>query len=179
MVASAGFAPLSDDQWPASLARLKDGWAGRLNVYRAMAHHPALVTAWEGLRNHVVLDSALGPARSEVVILRTGHRCGSAYEWAHHVVRGRACGLSDERIETLRGTVSGMAPEDRPLARAVDELVDDSRLGATTVTELVSQVGREGVLDVIATVGMYMSLAFITNSFDVPLEAVIPGKVGR
>src|ERR1700748_3570122 len=110
MVDSAGFAPLSDAQWPDSLAHLKDAWAGRLNVYRTMAHHPALVIAWEGLRNHVVLDSSLGPLRSEVVILRTGHRCGSSYEWAHHVVRGRTCGLTDERIETLRGPASEMSP---------------------------------------------------------------------
>ena len=64
---------------------LRDGFAGQLNVYRTMAHHPALVRAWAPMRQHVVKDTALGLERSEVVILRTGHRMGSAYEWAHRL----------------------------------------------------------------------------------------------
>ena len=73
--------PLTDAEWPEPLADLRDGFAGQLNVYRTMAHHPALVRAWAPLRQHIVKDTALGLERSEVVILRTGHRMGSAYEW--------------------------------------------------------------------------------------------------
>ncbi len=74
--------PLGDDQWPEPIEDLRSGFAGQLNVYRTMAHNPALLRAWAPLRQHLVKDSALGPQRSEVVILRTGHRLGSHYEWA-------------------------------------------------------------------------------------------------
>ena len=81
------YAPLSDTDWPPALADMAQGFAGRLNVYRTMAHHPALLRAWAPLRGHVVQTSTLGPQISEVVILRTGHRLGAAYEWAHHISR--------------------------------------------------------------------------------------------
>jgi alkylhydroperoxidase family enzyme len=61
---------------------MRTGFAGALNVYRTMAHHPELLQARAPLRQHVVKDSALGAERSELVILRAAHRTGSPYEWA-------------------------------------------------------------------------------------------------
>lgn len=59
-------------------------FVGALNVYRTMAQHPALLTAWAPLRQYVVKESALGAVGSELVILRAAHRMGSDYEWTHH-----------------------------------------------------------------------------------------------
>ena len=81
--------PISDANWPEEIADLREGFAGALNVYRTMAHHPALLSAWAPLRQHVVKENALGPALTEVVILRAALRMGSAYEWAHHVSYSR------------------------------------------------------------------------------------------
>src|SRR5690606_6271144 len=95
---SSLLAPLADAAWPDEVAHMLDGFAGQLNVYRVMAHHPALLQAWSDYRNHVVLENALGAELSEVAILRTGHRLGSPYEWAHHVKRARLLGMKDARI---------------------------------------------------------------------------------
>lgn len=38
--------PLTDADWPHEIDDLRDGFAGALNVYRLMAHHPALLRAW-------------------------------------------------------------------------------------------------------------------------------------
>ena len=165
--------PLSDADWPAEIADLRTGFAGRLNVYRVMAHHPALLRAWTAFRNHVVLDSTLGAMRSEVVILRTGVRLDVAYEWAHHVVRGRDAGLDDARILSLRGPLAAMTPEDATLARAVDELIDAARLSPDSQRALGALVGTAGLFDVIATVGHYRILATILSSFDTPIDANI------
>jgi 4-carboxymuconolactone decarboxylase len=171
VTAAAEWAPLADEDWPDAVADLRDGFAGRLDVYRVMARHPALLRAWTALRQHVVLDTALGPERSEVVILRTGHRRGSEYEWSHHVVRARALGFDDARIEALRGPVAAMAPDDAVLAQAVDELAETARLRPETRAALEALVGQEGVLDVMATIGFYSTLAFIVNSFGTPVDA--------
>ena len=37
------FQPITDADWPESLAALKGGFATGLNVYRTMAHHPDLL----------------------------------------------------------------------------------------------------------------------------------------
>ena len=67
--------PLGDDQWPVSIADLNDDFAGALNVYRTMAHHPDLLRAWAPLRMHIVKDTALAasvfsPYASNLVVLQ-------------------------------------------------------------------------------------------------------------
>lgn len=171
------FHPIRDEDWPDELSGLRGGFATGLNVYRAMAHHPELLTAWSGLREHVVNRSALGRERLEVVILRTGYRLGSDYEWSQHVVRARACGLSDARILSIRGPLEAMAAEDRLLAGAVDELFADHALSAHSQAGVAALAGKAGVLDLIATVGFYTTLGYLLNSFATPLDDEIAARL--
>ncbi|MCB1339785.1 MAG: carboxymuconolactone decarboxylase family protein [Pseudooceanicola sp.] len=164
------FPPLSDADWPEAARALRDGFAGGLNVYRVMAHHPALLNAWAPLRAHVVVDNVLGKQFSEVVILRTGVNLASSYEWNQHIVRARACGMSDARIASIRGATADMAADDATLATAVDDLFTTKRLTPPTRNALAALVGSQGVFDVIATVGFYSTLGYILNSFDTPLD---------
>lgn len=164
------FAPVSDDDWPAQIDDMRTGFAGQLNVYRQMAHHPELLRAWQGLRTHVVRHNALGQARAEIVILRLAHRLDCAYEWNQHVLRGLDAGLSRARIAAMRGALSGMIPEDALLAGAADALFDHAQLSAAQVTELERSVGRAGVLDLIATAGMYMTLGYLLKTTATPLD---------
>ena len=168
--------PISDADWPESIAEMKTGFAGALNVYRTMAHHPALLKAWAPLRQHIVKDSALGPVRSEVVILRAAHRMGSPYEWAHHVSRARVLGMSDARIAALRGMPEG---EDGLIARAVDALFEDKRLSPALEAELAAALGRGAVFDLIATVGFYSVLGYILMTYDTPIDAAVAREVAE
>jgi 4-carboxymuconolactone decarboxylase len=159
--------PISDAEWPESISDLRDGFAGQLNVYRTMAHHPALLRSWAPLRQHLVKNSALGADRSEVVILRTGYRLGSHYEWAHHVSRARALGFTDQRITAIATMPDG---EDGLIVRAVDALMDLRCIPATLEAELAETIGREAVFDLIATVGFYTVLGSILMTYDTPLD---------
>jgi len=159
--------PLSDAEWPQEITDLRSGFAGQLNVYRTMAHHPALLRAWAPLRQHVVKDTSLGPERSEVVILRTGVRLGSDYEWAHHVSRARTLGFPDERIVALRGQPDG---EDGLIVRAVDALIDEKRLSDPLKAELEPVIGVQGIIDLIATVGFYSVLGYLLMTYETPID---------
>ena len=164
------FAPIGDQDWPRDIADMLSGFAGGLNVYRTMAHHPALLRAWSDLREHVVNQTSLGAERSEVVILRTGVQLGSSYEWHQHIVRARKSGLDDSRIARLGGPLDAIQGEDVVLARAVDELFSQRRLSEATLADLGSLIGKQGILDLIATVGFYSTLGYILNSFETPLD---------
>lgn len=171
------FAPLSDAEWPAEIADMRAGFAGQLNVYRVMAHHPDLLRAWSGLRQHIVTHTALGKLRAEVVILRLAHRLGSQYEWDQHVLRGLKAGLDPDRIRSLRGPLAAMTPEDAQLAGAVDALWDHAHLQPAQMAGLEAQIGRKGILDLMATAGMYMTLGFLLNSTNCPLDADIAAEL--
>jgi 4-carboxymuconolactone decarboxylase len=157
--------PLCDDRLPGDLP----GFAARLNVYRVMAHNPNLVRAFAGLRGHVVLGGTLTEMQKEIVILRTGHHWGSAYERAHHVARGKLVGLSDARIARtdLPPGDWGADDEDTRLMAVTDALLQTGRLPA----KLPGTFDGAMLLDIMATIGMYTTLAFIVNSFDTPIDA--------
>lgn len=171
--------PLRDKDWPEAIADMRSGFAGKLNVYRAMANHPALLRAWANLRDHIVNQNRLGHELSEVAILRIGLGHGARYEWVQHVVRGHERGLSLERIQSLKGPLSHMAPMDALIAEAVDKPLRHSKLETRLQEDLAAAVGIEGMIDLMATVGFYSTLAFILNSFDVPLEDEILARFDR
>ena len=171
--------PISDARWPEELAPLRDSFATGLNVYRVMAHHPALLTAWAPLRDHLVRHSTLGPERAEIVVLRTGYRMRSNYEWAQHVHRARELGMTDARIASVRGPLDAMAPDDATLAGAVDALFDAREVPRPLQAEVVKLAGAEGLIDLIATVGFYVTLGGLLNSFDVPLDDDVAAALDR
>lgn len=179
MTTSLPLSPIQNTDWPTEIADMLEGFAGQLNIYRVMAHHPGLLQAWADLRDHVVNGTALGAERSEIVILRTGHLLGSAYEWAHHVVRGRQAGLSDARIAKLAGSVGDMQPEDALFAQAVDQLFEHKALTPRVQQDLTALVGNAGMLDLIATVGFYSTLGYILNSFDPPLDEAVAQDLAK
>ncbi len=167
----AMMAPIADAHWPEALGDCAGTFATDLNVYRVMARHPPLLRSWRALREHIVRQSTLGAERAEVVIIRCAVAWQSEYEIAHHVSRARALGMAEERIESLLGALDGLSEEDRLLAQAVTELVRGGRTTGKVVELLIASVGEAGTLDLMATVGMYTTLAFITNSFRTPIDA--------
>lgn len=168
--------PIDEDAWPGELADMRQGFAGGLNVYRVMAHHPELLRAWAPLRQHVVKDSTLGPERSEVVILRTAHRFGSAYEWAHHVSRARAIGFSDDRIRAIADVPQD---QDQLIVRGVDALLDDRRIPPALENDLADALGQRAVFDLIATVGFYSVLGYLLNTYETPVDDHVARELSR
>lgn len=163
--------PITDEAWPDSIEDMRNGFAGRLNVYRTMAHHPALLRAWAPLREHIVNQSALGPILSEVAILRIGFHLESSYELSHHIDRARRLGLDDARLVSILGEPGATEPLDRLITTAVDELFDLHALTSETLEALCNGVGSAAIFDLMATVGFYSTLGYILNSFNIPLDA--------
>lgn len=163
-------APLGDADWPGRIADMRAGFAGKLNVYRLMAHHPELMRAWGPLRAHVVGQTALGPTAAEIVILRLAARLGCGYEWNQHVLRGLKAGLDKDLIAALRGPHDGLSGDAALLAGAVDALLDQHRLPDAQARALIARFGKAAVLDLMATLGMYLTLGFILNTFPPGLE---------
>lgn len=147
--------------------------AGRiLNVHRLIANSPDLVNTSAPLRNYLVRGSALTDRQRELLILRTAHNLQSEYEWAHHVVRGQAAGLSAEDIERTRGELDDetWSSEELALLSLADEMFRDHRLSINTATIMVSALGNDGVVDAVFTVGYYLTLGTLLKTFDVPID---------
>jgi 4-carboxymuconolactone decarboxylase len=147
-----------------------------LNVFGTLAHHPDLLRRWLVFAGHVLSKNTLPARERELLILRTGWRCRSRYEFGQHVVIGRAAGLTETEIGAVQVGPDdpSWTNDDSVLLRAADELHDDSALGDATWGALTARWSVEQVLDLIATVGNYHLVAMFLNSTRVELDAGVP-----
>ena len=169
-------APTTAADWDEETTALMAATGG-LNIFATLAHHPKLLKRWLVFGGHVLAKSTLPPRQRELVILRTGWRCGSEYEFGQHTVIGRDSGLDDADIVRLTGPVDadGWSTEDALLARAVDELVDDHCLSDGTWAALVASWSTQQIMDLVFTVGQYQLVSTALRTFGVQREPGVPG----
>jgi len=164
--------PLAPENWPVTLEKIKYQLDFPLNIHNVMAHHPDLMKAWMPFRNHVVHDSSLLPRQRELIILRTAHNCEAEYEWKHHVERGLQAGLNMTEIlrVKLRPDAPGWSASESLLLSAADDCFKNSCISADHLHQIDQHFSAQQQLDLVITVGMYITLALIIKTYDVPME---------
>ncbi len=171
--------PLPPDQIPEEIVKYTGAGPGRpvLNIYRTVARHPKLAKRWLVFGSHVLGKSTLDARARELLILRTGWRCRSEYEWGQHVVIGKRAGLSDDEIKRIAQGPDAPAwePFDAALLRAADELHDDSFISDATWQALSARYDERQMLDLIFAVGQYTLVCMALNSLGVQLEEGMAG----
>lgn len=151
--------------------------AGAANIFRTLAHHPKLLKRWLVFGNHVLLKSTLPARERELIILRTGWRCYSQYEFGQHRVIGRDAGLTDDEIEALCGEPDAhdWSGDDRALIAAADELHDDQCISDATWAALAQRWDEQQILDIVFAVGQYTLVSMALNSCGVQLDDGLEG----
>ncbi|KNC82862.1 hypothetical protein SARC_04862 [Sphaeroforma arctica JP610] len=138
-----------------------------LNIHGLVANHPALLKAYWPLREHVVNSNSLPPRCHELLILRIAFRMDCAYEWEHHVIRGKKVGITQQELDEIRKIDgSWRCTTDELMVMCADELFDKTALGKET-TETLNSYGKKGILDAIMTVNIYRTLANMLLTFEV------------
>lgn len=166
--------PLAD--WDASLRHIADDMRNRpLNVHALMANHPRLLNAWWDLRNYLVEGGDLSQRHCELAILRVAVRLRSWYEWASHVDRGMAAGLSREEIEAVRRSdFEPLEAAEQALLKAVDELLDTHRIDQAALMDYFS---AQQIMDLIALCGMYVTLGGMIGTWGLDLDAHVQDRL--
>ena len=165
--------PLPINKWDVSLQHVIDDMQGRpINVHCLLANHPDLLNAWWNYRMHSVRGGDLAQRDCELVILRVAVHMEAWYEWAAHVVRGIAAGLSLKEIDRVAAgpAAEGWSRQDAALLESVDQLIEDRRIDSETLDTLGEFLSDKQILDVISLQGMYVSIACIIGSFGIEIE---------
>jgi len=159
--------------------RLGDGPV--LNIFRTLAQHPKLMKRWLVFGNHVLGRSTLSPRERELVILRIGWLCRSAYEWGQHVRIALGSGLSQAEIDRIpQGPdAAGWSELERALLRATDELHADAFISNETWAALAAHLDTQQLMDLIFTVGQYNLVSMALNSLGVQPEPGLPAFPSR
>ncbi|MFO6453080.1 MULTISPECIES: carboxymuconolactone decarboxylase family protein [unclassified Aeromicrobium] len=142
-----------------------------LAVYRLMANAPGALNAWLPLCDYFLETPGLEPRDREVLILRTGHRCGSAYEWLKHAPKAPEVGISPAELDALtHDEPLGLDRWTRSLVTFVDELHDHATVSDSTWTTVVERLGPSLAVTCLMLVGQYHLLAFTLNGAGVVAE---------
>lgn len=172
--------PLPEAEWTEAIrATLGPGAsAGRAsNLFTTLVRHPELLRRWLVFGSHILGGSTLSPRARELVILRTGHRCKSDYEWGQHAFIARRVGISEAEIRRVIDgpEAPGWEPFEATLLRAADELHDDQVLSDATWGELSGQYDVKQLLDLVFTVGQYTMVSMVLNTLGIQREAHVEG----
>ena len=152
----SGFAPTDDE-------------GGLIGPFNAFALRPAPGRAFNQWVQTDQRGSSLTKPVREVVILTVGVAWQADYEIYAHVAVARAVGLSETVIAGLRnGTTDGFAPDELAAHRFADELVRTHRVARATYDAALEAFGRDGVLDLVHLVGMYLATSALLNAFEIP-----------
>ncbi|NNC93290.1 MAG: carboxymuconolactone decarboxylase family protein [Acidimicrobiia bacterium] len=163
--------PLPEGEWDPRLDAVLVRLDQVLNIHRVMARNPELLAAWAPLRDHITAGGSLVPRHRELVILRLAHRARSEYEWHHHAIRGQAAGLSETEVAAVRDVSTGeWTAIDAALLAATDELFDTRSISSPTWAVLAAELSQQQLLDVVVTVGVYMTLAMVIAVTGVSIE---------
>lgn len=148
-----------------------------LNIFAALAHHPKLLKRFN-LLGGLLLHKGLLPARErEIVVLRTGWKAGSHYEFGQHTIIGLKCGLSQEEVTALT-----RSPQEHPWSRddgalvaLADELSDKNCVSDATWAILRDRWSTPQLVELLVLAGYYRLVSGFLNSARVPLDEGVPG----
>jgi 4-carboxymuconolactone decarboxylase len=160
-------------------ARLRAPNGSPLNIFATLAHHPALLRRWLVFATHVLAKNSLAPRDRELLILRTGWRCASQYEFSQHAIIALRSDITEEEVQRTKLPVDegGWGDHDAALLNAADELHDDACISDTTWAALASRLSDQQMLDTIFTVGNYHTVSFALNSCGVQLDDGVPAAL--
>lgn len=144
-----------------------------LVLFRVLARDQRLFARFMGAglldKGHLTLR------QREIVIDRVTARCGAEYEWGVHVAffAGRAQLTGEELRALARSDASDPAwsDEESLLIQMVDELHDSASLSDEIWNTLRASFSLEQILELIALVGFYHTVAFFANALRLPAES--------
>ena len=169
--------PLPGEQWDEEVDAALKGMLPRAlrnpegagNALGTLIRHPELTKSFLGFNVHLLFRSTLPPRLRELAILRVARRRNCDYEWLHHALVAAQEGVTEAEIQAAGEGEADGEPE-RAVLRAVDELDGDSHLSDSTWAVLSEHLDERQRMDLIFTVGAYVTLCMAFNTFGVRPE---------
>lgn len=143
-----------------------------LNIYRMLAHAPALMPGWMELGRRILYQCRLEPRLRELAILRVGHLSGSAYEVHQHRKIAITVGLSAEKIAGTEREADAKIYDDREVLvlRMAEQVVRKVKADDALFAAVVAALGNEQTMELLITIGFYMMAARIMENTQIEIE---------
>jgi 4-carboxymuconolactone decarboxylase len=178
--------PLSRDSLDAEGKRVWDVIAGG----RAMGKTgPAAISMYSpGLAepvhhlNQYLRKTVAGPRYFELSALLAAREFDQQYEWAGHEPAAIRGGLDQSVIDAVKFNrdVAGLPEKDATVIRLARALFRDHKVSSALWAKTVEHFGRQGAIEIVATMGDYAMAGFMLTAVDQQLpperKALLPVK---
>jgi alkylhydroperoxidase family enzyme len=156
------------------------GALSKLNVIRALLHNPAVTAAQSHLGGTLMASKTLNPRLRELVILRTGWRTKSEYEFCQHIGIARQLQMSDEEILGVRDPANCkvFSEVDRAVIAMADELDDNAEVSAKTWSVLERFFSAAELVELVLVSGFWRMMAGFLKTAQIPLDPIDPTVKG-
>jgi len=155
----------------AALAPYRDQDGRIYTIWATLAHHEEALRRFLVFSNHVLGKNTLPLRSRELMILRIAARARAAYEWDQHVRIALRAGIGEEEIiAAATGAWDGLDELDRLLLAATDSLLDRRGVDDELWDRLQESLTAQQVIDVLYTVGQYLTIATVINTLGVRTE---------
>jgi 4-carboxymuconolactone decarboxylase len=141
------------------------------NIYKTIARHPDAAAAMVNL-GRTLRGGTLSGRHREILILRTGWNCQSAYEFAQHRRLALQYEMTLDEIKRIQDgpEAPGWDAFEQALCRACDEVHRDQIVSDETWAILSSEYDEQEMIEATMLIGYYHLVSFVLNSLGVPLE---------
>jgi alkylhydroperoxidase family enzyme len=143
-----------------------------LNAFRALLHNPGASEPLAKLLVKLLFQGTIDHRTRELVILRTGWRTASEYEFCQHVAVARRFEMKDEDILGVRDPerCKSYGEIDRAVIRMTDELLDDAMVSDATWKTLAAKFDEGQLIELLLCAGNWRLFAGFLKSAGVPLD---------
>lgn len=143
-----------------------------VGVLETFAHHPDLAKAYFAFNRHVLWGTTLPHRWRHLLIMRVAARRQCDFLYAQHRFQARDAGLTDEEIDVLAMTRRAVLadPFESALSTAADEIIDDGAISEDTWSDLAERLDAPQLLDVVFTVGCYLTIASFMRSVGLQVD---------
>ncbi len=152
--------------------RVSDGTVP--NLYRVLAHGPAVMRKQNALAMHIRNDSRLDPRLRELAILQVGYLTKQPYEYSHHVKLGLEFGVTEDDIRALAEETAGRPTKldslSKLVLRAAREMTDDKAISDATFAALREHLDNDRLMELIIAVATYNGVIRILSTLQIDVE---------
>jgi 4-carboxymuconolactone decarboxylase len=146
--------------------------------YQVLLNSPAVADRVASVGEFLLYDTVLRPAVKTLVWLVAAREYDCDYEWTAAVDHARAAGVPDALIDAIRDRkppADLSAEQEKLLAFCHQLLRGNHRVDETTYRAAVDHFGVAATVQIAATIGFFVMMAFVLNAFDLDPKAEASG----
>jgi 4-carboxymuconolactone decarboxylase len=150
---------------------------GELNLFRQLAHAPAVFVGWTQMLDEILDSPTFTPRMRELIILRVAHLQNAPYELTQHTDLARSAGLTERQINAITDASdpgdledAGFSPTERTVLDAVTELCTTRHLSEESFAAVHGVLGDEAVTELLMIISCYYGLALVLNAVELDAD---------